>query len=78
MQPAFVAAMDRVEPPIDEGRPGALPNGEPPSLGRNRRDVIIGDSVNATMAETVTAPTRVKANSVNNAPVRPPWKPIGT
>ena len=39
---------------------------------------IIGDSVSATMAETVTAPTSVKANSVNSAPVRPPWKPIGT
>ena len=48
------------------------------SLERNRRDVIIGDSVSAMMAETVTAPTRVKANSVNSAPVRPPWNPIGT
>ena len=47
-------------------------------LGRSRREVIIGDNVRAMMAETVTAPTRVKANSVNSAPVRPPWKPIGT
>ncbi len=30
------------------------------------------------MPETVTAPASVKANSVNSAPVRPPWKPIGT
>ena len=30
------------------------------------------------MADIVTAPTTVKANSVNSAPVRPPWKPIGT
>jgi hypothetical protein len=38
----------------------------------------MGESVSATMAEIVTAPTRVKANSVKSAPVRPYWKPIGT
>jgi hypothetical protein len=42
------------------------------------REHIIGESVSATIAEMVTAPTRVKANSVNSAPVRPRWKPIGT
>ena len=42
------------------------------------REHIIGESVSATIAEMVTAPTSVKANSVNSAPVRPPWKPIGT
>jgi hypothetical protein len=39
---------------------------------------IIGDSVSATMPDTATAPASVNANSVNSAPVRPPWKPIGT
>ena len=38
----------------------------------------IGVSVSAMMADTVTAPASVKANSVNSAPVRPLWKPIGT
>jgi hypothetical protein len=38
----------------------------------------MGDSVIATTAETVTAPTSVKANSVKSAPVRPPWNPMGT
>ena len=42
------------------------------------REAIIGDSVSATMPETATAPASVNANSVNSAPVRPPWKPIGT
>ena len=42
------------------------------------REHIIGESVSATTADTVTAPTSVKANSVNSAPVRPFWKPIGT
>ena len=28
-------------------------------------------------ADTVTAPARVNTNSVNSAPVRPPWKPMG-
>ena len=50
----------------------------PATCGRSSREVIIGDKVRAMMAETVTAPTKVKANSVNSAPVRPPWKPIGT
>ena len=44
----------------------------------SRRELIIGESVSATTAEMVTAPTRVKANSVNSAPVNPLWKPIGT
>ena len=30
------------------------------------------------MAEMVTVPTSVNANSVNSAPVRPPMKPMGT
>ena len=34
--------------------------------------------VRATMPETVTAAASVNANCVNSAPVRPPWKPIGT
>ena len=50
----------------------------PGACARSSREHIIGDSVSAMMAETVTAPTRVKANSVNSAPVSPPWKPIGT
>ena len=33
---------------------------------------IIGESVNAITAETVTAPASVNTNSVNRAPVRPP------
>ena len=32
----------------------------------------MGESVSAMIAETVTAPARVKANSVKSAPVRPP------
>ncbi len=32
----------------------------------------MGVKVNATTAEMVTAPTTVKANSVNRAPVSPP------
>ena len=47
-------------------------------MWRRKRDDIMGDSVSATIAETVTAPTSVNANSVNSAPVRPFWKPIGT
>ena len=43
-----------------------------------KREVSIGDSVSATIADTVTAPARVKANSLNSAPVSPFWKPIGT
>ena len=42
------------------------------------REHIIGVSVSATTIDTATAPTRVKANSVNSAPVRPDWKLIGT
>ncbi len=38
----------------------------------------MGESVSATTADTTTAPTSVKANSVNSAPVSPPRKPIGT
>ncbi len=34
--------------------------------------VIIGESVSATIPDTVTAPASVNANSVNSAPVRPP------
>ena len=32
----------------------------------------MGESVSAMIADTVTAPASVKANSVNSAPVRPP------
>ena len=32
----------------------------------------MGDKVSATMPDTMTAPDRVKANSRNNAPVKPP------
>src|SRR5258708_278661 len=39
---------------------------------------IIGESVSAMIAEIPTAPAKVKANSVNNAPVKPPIKPMGT
>ena len=42
--------------------------------GFSRREHIIGDSVSATTAEIVTAPTKVNANSVNSAPVSPPEK----
>ena len=37
----------------------------------------MGDSVNATTPETSTAPASVKANSLNSAPVSPPWMPTG-
>ena len=37
---------------------------------------IIGDKVNAITPETRTAAARVKANSVNNSPIRPPVKPM--
>ena len=43
-----------------------------PARGLSNAPLIIGDNVSETMAETVTAPTSVKANSVNNAPVSPP------
>ena len=32
----------------------------------------MGDKVNATTPETITAPASVKTNSRNNAPVSPP------
>ena len=41
------------------------------------REHIIGESVRATTPETITAPARVKANSLNRAPVSPETKPIG-
>ena len=44
----------------------------------NSREHIIGDSVSAMTPDTVTAPASEKANSVNRAPVRPRWNPIGT
>ena len=47
-------------------------------LARSRRELIIGDKVSASSADTVTAPARVKANSMNSAPVRPPCRPSGT
>ncbi len=44
---------------------------------RSRAADITGESVRATMPEMVTAPARVRANSRNSEPVRPPWKAIG-
>ncbi len=41
------------------------------------REHIIGERVSAMIAETVMAPTRVKANCVNKAPVSPVWNAIG-
>lgn len=37
----------------------------------NNLEVIIGESVSATTADTVTAPANEKQNSLNNAPVSP-------
>ncbi len=37
----------------------------------------MGERVSAMTADTVTAAASVKANWVNSAPVRPPWKPMG-
>ena len=53
----------------------AKPRSESPS--RNRLADIIGDRVSATMPEIVTAPAKVKANSRNSEPVRPPCSPMG-
>ena len=50
----------------------------PPALcAFSSREHIIGESVSAITPETTTAPARVKANSLNSAPVRPDTKPIG-
>ena len=49
----------------------------PSACGLRSREHSIGDRVSATTPEIVTAPTSVNANSVNSAPVSPPWKPIG-
>ena len=50
----------------------------PPSLcGLSILAHIIGLSVSAITPDSSTEPARVKANSVNSTPVRPPWKPIG-
>jgi hypothetical protein len=48
-----------------------LPAEEEPGAFSSR-ELIIGDNVNATTADIVTAPTSVKANSVKRAPVNPP------
>ncbi|MNM93426.1 hypothetical protein D3C81_1058000 [compost metagenome] len=45
--------------------------------GFNSSELITGDSVSATMPETITAPAKVKANSRNSVPVSPPIKPMG-
>ena len=37
----------------------------------------MGDRVSAITPDTITAPARVNANSMNSVPVRPPRKPIG-
>ncbi len=41
------------------------------------REHIIGDSVSASSADTVTLPASVNANSVKSAPVSPFCRPIG-
>ena len=41
------------------------------------RELITGDSVTATMPDTMTAAASVMANSRNSEPVSPPWKPMG-
>ena len=46
-------------------------------VGFNTFEHIIGDRVSAMMVEMMIVPTRVKANSLNNTPVRPPSKPMG-
>ncbi len=40
-------------------------------------ELITGDRVSATTPDTITAPARVRANSRNSAPVRPPIRPMG-
>ena len=50
----------------------AAPAGVPATTSKVFDYCIIGDNVSATMAETVTAATTVKANSENKAPVSPP------
>jgi hypothetical protein len=43
----------------------------------NKTDVSIGESVNATTPEMMTAPAREKANSLKSVPVTPVSSPIG-
>ena len=45
--------------------------------GLSSLEHIMGDRVSATTPEMNTAPAKVRANSRNSAPVRPPWNPIG-
>ncbi|MDT4851352.1 hypothetical protein FQZ97_855300 [compost metagenome] len=40
-------------------------------------ELISGDRVKATIPETITAPARVKANSLKRVPVIPPIRPMG-
>ena len=44
---------------------------------RRSFDPIIGESVNATTPDTMTADASVNANSRKSVPVRPPWMPTG-
>ncbi len=46
-------------------------------MGRRIFELSIGVSVSATIIDTMTVATSVKANSVNRLPVRPLVKPIG-
>ncbi len=67
VQRALVAVVHAVELAVDELHEAAAL-----LLAAEEREPIIGDSVSATIADTVTAPASVNANSVNSAPVRPP------
>ncbi len=78
VQAARVAMARAVQDAVDDAHEAREPAGASLWPGLSSREHIIGESVSAMMADTVTAPTRVKANSVNSAPVRPFWKPIGT
>lgn len=62
-----------------QSKPALMERVNQPSDGsfRSSSDDIMGDRVSATMPEMNTAPARVKANSRNNAPVSPPWNPMG-
>ena len=72
MQPALVAVAHALERAVDEIGQLLLP-APPVGVVRLRiREHIIGDKVSAMIADTVTVPTSVNANSVNSAPVRPP------
>ena len=73
VEAAAVEALQRAEDALDQAAEPARAS----ACGFSIFDVIIGDSVNATTPDTMTAPASVKANSRNSAPVRPEVKPIG-